>query len=344
MQLLRWGQSWVYSEASRTAVRYFEARSAFDSFGRRISDNMLQSPAETPTFGQYYIDPNGQMVPTIAGMPSGQGFGMAAFGMHNHTAFNGMPSQVSSNMPQHSSYSMASPTMSQDGYSGPGNGYEGSSYAAAMMGQDRTPKGTAPTLSGYGQDNTQGAWPTNGYIDPYSASQYQYPDYNAGYGHYYGGQMMQPMSPMGYSAFPPQSSQTFNQAYFANAFNDQHFNPQSQAFIPNVPQSNEQQYGSPQNIPSFVPNAAAAYSVPRQPPNNFITSPPQQSNGHRSRTNNKPQNTISKWPTPASLPAKPPQPTSAASRPQHEAKQSLPPKPMQHEVKQPLPPKPIPSR
>lgn len=280
----------------------FEARSAFDSLGRRISEHTSpQSPPEMSAYAQYYTDAHGNMIPMGSGFQSGQGFSIGSFPMASFQGSNGSQGQGMS-MPsmQSSQYGMTTPNLNQEGF-GMMN-YDGNQYST-MMSQDRTPKGTAPTLSGngYNQHYPQQSWSPNGYMDPYGMAVYQYADYNTGYPQYYNGQMMQQaMSPNGYSNFSPQDVQNYNQAYFANALSNQHFNPQSQTFVPNM--SGGQQYDHGQS--------SAGYSNPtgfpaQQQSYSHASAGQSQANGNP-RVKSKQPNLVSKWPTPASLPAKPP--------------------------------------
>lgn len=311
----------------------FEARSAFDSFGRRFSDNNAeQSQPETPTFAPYYYDANGQMFANGQGYPSGQSFGV---GMPNgNNGYNGMPTP-SMQMPafQQPQFAMGSPPPAQDAFGVAGPTYDGGHFSPPL-GQDRTPKGTQPPLASYGQEQMQQSWPPNTYMDPYAIGGYQqYPDFN-GYNAYYGQHMMQPMSPMsphGFHAFSP-PPQSYNQAYNGFGFNQPHFNPQSQAFVPGLRGGNAQQYPQPQQAQQKEHAGAipqGGFTIPRQAPMNGDTHPhPQNHTGRGKR-----EKLSSKYPTPPNLPAKPPAPSSSISQ--------RAPRP---DNNQPLPSKPIPSR
>lgn len=302
----------------------FEARSAFDSFGRRFSDNNTEeSQPETPTFAQYYYDTNGQMVandqgyppsqPLVAGMPSGS------------NAYNGMPAPpMQTPAFQQQQFAMGSPPPAQDGFGMASPGYDSSQFSPPL-GQDRTPKGTQPSLAGYGQEQVQQSWPPTPYMDPYAVSGYQhYPDFN-GYNAYYGQQMMQPMSPSGYHPFTP-PPHAYNQAYNGLGFNQPHFNPQSQAFVPGLRGGDTQQYPQPQQKQQTNPAPQGGFTMPRPTPANGSTHQhPQHYAGRGKR-----EKLSSKYPTPPNLPAKPPAPSSSISQraPRPDNTQSLPTKPI----------------
>lgn len=283
----------------------FEARSAFDSLGRRISEHAFpQPPADMSTYGQYYTDVHGNMIPVSSGLQSGQGFSVGSYPVASFQGSNGLQGHgMSIPSMQSGRYGMGSPNVGQEGF-GMMN-YEGNQFSA-MMSQERTPKGTAPTLSGngYNQHYPQQGWSPNEYTDPCGLAGYHYSDYNSGYQQHHNGQMMQQsMSPGNYSGFSLRDAQNYNQAYFAKAFSNQHFNPQSQTFVPNMSGGHGQQYDLGQNGAGYV---STPTGFPVQPQSyKYVTASQAHANGN-ARAKSKQPNLVSKWPTPASLPAKPP--------------------------------------
>lgn len=326
----------------------FEARSAFDPFGRRLSQHTFAS-ADGHAYEQYAFDmdrqytSNGQMLPSGAGFPGS--YHMAAGS--GPVMMNQWPQQ---NLPiaayQAAQYPMPSPTHAHGPYAASA-GFDGGQFSP-QMGSEHTPKGTAPTLSGYGPGyipaGAQMGWQQEGYMNPYAAPPtHQYPGYGAEYGGYYGNQLMQPASPTPYTVHPPQNGGGgFGQAYYADGFDMQpSFNPRSQAFVPGMPDGANAQFAPAQSM-HFVPNMSgfqpqrqsshtisqASFNASQQAQNGRAkgqgTSHP--ANGNRQQPPQ--QSTIAKWAVPATLPAKPPQPANGLPNVQQDSQQMLPPKPI----------------